>query len=76
MIKQITVSQMATEFGSNKNYIYDLLTLGYIKHIKAGSKYKVKLEWWEEFLSKDIELPSYAEASESARKIRNAKGAA
>ncbi|MDD6673123.1 MAG: excisionase family DNA-binding protein [Eubacteriales bacterium] len=72
MNTRITVAEMAEELGSNKNYIGDLLTAGYIKHIKVGRNYKVKREWFDEFIGSTPVLPSYRELQIQAKLIREA----
>lgn len=66
----ITVAEMAEMLGTNKNYVCDLLTAGYIKHIRVGRNYKVKKEWFEEFIESTKDLPSYKELQIKAKIVR------
>lgn len=70
MNKLITVAEMAETLGTNKNYVGDLLTAGYIKHMRVGRNYKVKKEWFEEFIESTEDLPSYKELQIKAKIAR------
>ncbi|MBQ8979987.1 MAG: excisionase family DNA-binding protein [Eubacterium sp.] len=74
----ITVAEIAADLGVNKNYVYDLIELGYIKSFKIGRNFRIKMSSYEEFLTytDSNDLPSYEQARFAAERIRKRRSKA
>lgn len=74
----LTVQEIADDLGTNVNYVYDLIACDKIDHIQIGRSYKIKKQWYDDFLEnyKNKELPHYKELEIEARKARKLKEAA
>ena len=77
MSRFINVKEIKEDLGFNYNYVYDLLTLGYIKNFKVGRNYRILRKDYEEFLEKlqNQKLPSYEELRKRAVAARRERSA-
>lgn len=69
----ITPQEIAEDLGCNINYVYNLITCEYICSFKLGRVYKIRREWYDDFLNEMAtmkQIPGYNELEIQAYKIR------